>query len=106
MSISITSDQLNSLHRLQQETKFSEEEFCPGAPTEEIRVRCEQRVNGFISDLISLLERGVDRGAVFGRARALEKSFGKEDTEERERVGDYIGDAMRIIGLDDWTDHV
>lgn len=106
MSVPITADQLTALYRLQQEAKFSEEKFCPGAPTEEIRIRCERRVNGFISDLISLLERGVERDTVFGRARALEKSFAREDTEERERVGDYIGDAMRIIGLDDWADHV
>jgi hypothetical protein len=83
-----------------------EEKFYPGAPTEEIRLECERRVNEFLGDLITLFQKGTERDGLFARAKALNKTFTEDDTKEREKVGDYIGEAMRIIGLEDWTEHV
>jgi hypothetical protein len=106
MNVPITLEALDRLQRLQQDKKFSEERFYPGAPTEKIRLDCERRVNDFLDDVISLLQRGTERGILFARARALSETFDHEDTEEREKVDDYIGETMRIIGIEDWTEHV
>jgi len=106
MSLSITPDALERLGQLQQERKFTEEEYYPGAPTEQIRSECEHRVNVFLSDVVRSLRSGTDRHDIFTRARRLIEAFGEDDTEEREKVGDYIAEAMRIIGLTDWTGYV
>ena len=106
MSISITPEVLNQLQHLRLKKKFTEEHFYPGAPSEGIRIECERRVNDFLRDVIGSLERGTERDDVFARAKALSETFAEEDTEERERADDYIGETMRIIGLDDWTEHV
>ena len=97
---------LARLRRLGEERKFSAEPFYPGAPTEEIRAGCERLVNDFLGDIIDLVKSGTDREQLFARARTLIRDFGREDTEEREKVGDYIGETMRIINIEDWTDHV
>jgi hypothetical protein len=106
MKIPVTPDALNRLRRLQDEKKFSDERFYPGAPTEKIRIECERRVNDFLADSISLLQTGTDKEALFTRARALRHTFDEEDTEEREKVDDCIGETMRVVGIEDWTEHV
>lgn len=106
MNISITSDILARLQHLQHERKFAETEFYPGAVTEEIRLECERRVNVFLADLIILLQGGTSREDLFVQARVLIETFAEEDTEEREQVDNYIGEAMGIIGLEDWTEHI
>ena len=106
MSAPIAPEALSRLRQLQQKPKFSPERYYPGAPNEDIRSRCEKRVNDFLSGVISSLQRDSQREDVFTQARALNSTFAKEDTEEREKVEDYIGETMRIIGLEDWTEHV
>jgi len=106
MKILITPETFNRLHCLRGEKKFLEESFHPGAPTEKIRVESERRVNDFLDDAILLLQRGAEKHDLFTRARKLIRTFDKEDTEEREKVGDYIGGTMRIIGIEDWTEHL
>lgn len=106
MSIPITPQVVIRLQELQQERKFSGERFYPGAPIEKIRLECERRMNDFVIDVVGLLQRGAERDDIFARARTLTETFAREDTEERERADDYIGETMRIIGLEDWTEHV
>ena len=106
MNIPVTEESLNRLEHLHQQTKFAEEDFYPGAPTEDIRVACERRVNDFLRDAINSLRNGIEREALFERARALQHTFDEEDTEEAEKVGDYMGETMRTIGIEDWADHV
>jgi hypothetical protein len=106
MSISITSDALSHLRQLREEKKFCEERFYPGAATEQIRIACEARVNDFLEDAISSLQRGTNRQELFTRARTLAHTFASEDTEEREKVDDYIGEVMRIIGIEDWAENI
>lgn len=106
MSIPVTPDVVGRLRRLQGEKKFVEERYYPGAASEQIRLECERRVNEFLEETTRTLEVGTDRDALFARARALGRAFDGEDTEEREKVDDYIGEAMRIIGIKDWTEHV
>jgi len=115
--IHATEAMLKSLRSLMAEQKFVEEQFYPGAPTEEIRLACEQRVNFFLSDTITLLQRGLEidlfgqpvgtsRSDLFIRAHELFRSFDREETEEREKVGDYVDMAMRIVGAEDWVNFV
>jgi hypothetical protein len=99
LMILMTPDALNQLEDFQKQLKFTEEGFYPGAPTEEIRVRCEQQVNVYLQEVIHLLMNGCERKALFERARTLCKAFDDEDTEERDKVGEYIGEVMIIIGL-------
>ena len=106
MNIRLTPEALKQLEDFQLERKFSQEEFYPGAPSEEIRCNCERRVNVFVHEVVSLLQRGTKRDHIFGRAKALIRAFADEDTEEREKADDYICEVMRIIGLEDWTEHV
>ena len=102
MSILFTPETLSRLRHLQEERKFAEEDFYPGAPTEEIRAECEGRVNQFLDRIISLLQRGAPREAFVAQASELQAAFHQDDTEEREKLGDYIGETMRIIGIEHW----
>ena len=101
-----TPEAIAALEKLRQEKKFVETEFYPGAPIEEIRSRCESTVNQFLDELVSMLRRGAGNEEAIARARILVDSFAEEDTEEREKVGDYIGDALRAVGLEDEIDSI
>ena len=101
-----TPEVFSTLQALRDNKKFVEERFYPGAPSEEIRLRCEARVNRFLDEVIAVLQRGAKKEEFFASARALEDSFDAEDTEEREKADDYVGEAMRSLGLDDWTGFV
>ncbi|MES2597623.1 MAG: DUF4844 domain-containing protein [Verrucomicrobiota bacterium] len=91
---------------LKLEKKFLETEYYPGAVDEETRLRCEGLVNKFLDRCESLLARSTVDHILYKAAKKLQDQFDLEDTEEAERVGDYIGDFMRIVGLDDWTEFV
>ncbi len=115
--IQATPEDLNSLRLLSEEKKFVEETYYPGAPTEEIRQACERRVNVFLADIVELLQgrtkpdrlgqfQGIEVEKIFAEARKLSRTFDLEDTEEREKVDDYIGEAMRILKIEDWMDQV
>jgi len=106
MSINITPQAFASLQGLRDKKKFVAERFYPGAPTEEIRLRCEASVNGFLDEVLAVLGRGAKKEDLFECTRRLHASFDEEDTEEREKVDDYVGEMMRTIGMDDWTDFV
>jgi hypothetical protein len=102
----ISEEQFRALDALLNEPKFAKTAHYPGAPTEKIRSRCEARVNDFLQFIELNLRGGTDKATLYSNARALVASFDREDTEERERVGDYVGDAMRILELHDWIEHV
>ena len=106
MSINVTPQAFATLQDLRDKKKFVAERFYPGAPTEEIRLRCETTVNGFLDEVLDVLRRGVQKEDLFECTRKLHASFDEEDTEEREKVDDYVGETMRTIGVDDWTDFV
>jgi hypothetical protein len=102
MSIPFTPEALSRLQHLRQERKFAEKEYFPGATTEEIRLQCERRVNHFLDRIITLLQQGATKENLIAKASELEASFRRNDTEEREKVGDYIAETMRIIGVKYW----
>lgn len=106
MNIPATPDAMKALQHLREERKFCAERYYPGAPTEELRSKCERLVNDFLDDTSDLLRSGADRDKLFARAGALTQAFQSSDTEEREKADDYIGETMRIVGLQDWMEHV
>lgn len=106
MNLDFTPEASATLQRLRSEKKFTKEEFYPGAPTEEIRLRSEDRVNRLIEDVASLLRRGGSKDELFKQVAALHASFAEDDTEEREKVDDYVGEMMSALGIEDWTDYV
>ncbi|MEO6788201.1 MAG: hypothetical protein ABI318_18915 [Chthoniobacteraceae bacterium] len=80
MSIPLTPETLRRLQQLQQERKFAEEDYSTGAPTEDIRVECERRVNHFLDRVISMLQRGAPKEALIAQATELEATFHHDDT--------------------------
>jgi|ERR1022692_493946 hypothetical protein len=106
MSIHITPQAFAALQGLRDKKKFVAERFYPGAPTEEIRLRCEASMNGFLDEVLSALQRGANKLELFEHTKKLHASFAQDDTEEREKVDDYVGEMMRTIGVDDWTEFV
>ena len=102
----ITSESLQSLHRLRLEKKFIAEDFYPGAPDEDTRLRCQSLTDQLIDDLLLLLGAATSKEEILTRARQTIASFEDEDTEEREKVDDYLGEIMQAIEITDWTDHI
>lgn len=58
-------------------------------------------MNAFVEEVAAVLQRGGKREEVFNLAKSLQERFKDQDTEEREKLGDYIGEAMRALGLDE-----
>ena len=95
-----------AIKSLKLQTKFLEAEYYPGAADEETRLRCEKRVNAFLDTCESLLARSTTDRVLYRTAEELQEQFNEENAEETEQVGNYIGDFMKIVGLDDWTEFV
>jgi Domain of unknown function (DUF4844) len=102
----ITQMSVESLKSLRSETKFVAETFYPGAPDEETRLRCQALTDRLIDDILLMLDTAASREDLLARAKETIDSFEEEDTEEREKVEDYLGEIMQSIGIDDWTDHI
>ncbi len=63
-------------------------------------------MNRFLDDVVAMLMCDASKQEILSRAKELLDSFIHEDTEERERVDDYVGETMRLIGIEDWTTSV
>jgi hypothetical protein len=100
----LTPEASEALSAVRAEKKFVEEDFYPGAPNERTRRLCQERVDGLIEDVLRLLGQDASKEEVLARAEQTIGSFAREDTEEREKAEDYIGQIMRSIGVDDWAD--
>ena len=101
-----TPESLAVIQKLRAEKKFVEEDFYPGACDEDTRQRCQTRVDELLDDTLALLGRDASKEEIPARSKTTIDLFEEEETEEREKVGDYIGEMMRAIGLDDWTDFI
>jgi hypothetical protein len=97
---------LAAIRQLRAEKKFVEEGLYPGAPDEDTRLRCEANVNWFLDEFVALLARGASKEQLLSCAKAMLDSFAEEDTEEREETDTYIGEVMRAVGIEDWTDFI
>ncbi|PTY07036.1 hypothetical protein DB347_10630 [Opitutaceae bacterium EW11] len=89
------------LRRLRGEQKFGAHDFYTGAPTEEVRRRCEARVNHYLDAMLEELCGERNPKQLLALARHLEESFHSEDTEEREEATVYLAESMRAVGIGD-----
>ena len=97
---------LAAIRQLRTEKKFVEEGMYPGAPDEDIRLRCEAGVNRFLDEFVALLARDASKEDLLSCAQTMLDSFAEEDTEEREQADTYVGEVMRAVGIEDWTDFI
>jgi hypothetical protein len=101
-----TPQAIAAIRQLRASEKFIPENLYPGAPDEEIRARCEATVNKYLDETLLLVAGDASKDEILARAKRLLDEFAYEDTEEREQADTYIGEAMRALEIDDWTDFV
>ena len=101
-----TPESLAAIRKLRADKKFVAESMYPGGPDEEIRLRCEASVDRFLDDILVLLARDASKEEILARAKEMLNEFSEEDTEEHEQADTYVGELMRAIGIDDWTDFI
>ena len=95
-------ESLAAIRKLRADKKFVAVSLCPGAPDEDIRLRCEASVNRFLGDVSALLARDASRDEILARPKEMLNEF----SEEHELADTYVGEFMRAIGIDDWTDFI
>ncbi len=100
----ITPETLQRLSALRSEPKFHEENLYPGAPTEDVRLRLEQAVNGTLDRLSVGLQESPRKSFVLAEFLRMLKAFEAEDTEEREQACTYCERVMKIWALRVRTD--
>lgn len=99
-------ESLAAIRLIRTEKKFVEQDMYPGAPDEDIRLRCESVVNRFLDEFVALLARDASKEQLLFCSKAMLDSFAEEDTEEREQADTYLGEVMRAVGIEDWTDFI
>jgi len=91
---------LDQLTALKGERKFDALIMYPGAPNEEIRVRCESSVNELLDTLVRGLPERPDTAFVLSAFNSFLNNFNGEDTEEKERACGYCEQVMDILGME------
>src|SRR3954465_6606584 len=98
-ALSITPEVLEQLTALRSESKFQEEGFYPGAPTEEIRQCAEDAVNAMLERLQAGLSCSPQKSYVLSEFLEMLKAFERADTEEREQACSYCERVMEILSI-------
>ncbi|HGF7528445.1 TPA: DUF4844 domain-containing protein, partial [Vibrio cholerae] len=95
-------ERLEKLDKLLIEKKFtSDEELSyPGAPSEEVRVICEQAMNVVIQALIDTPEEGITENEFWGLLEKASKLYKQFDSEEMDRSLSYMEEIMDIYGIE------
>jgi hypothetical protein len=91
---------LDQLAALKSEKKFDAFIMYSGAPSEEIRVRCESSVNGLLATLVRGLPKQPDTAFVLSAFKSYLDNFNGEDTEEKERACGYCEQIVDILGME------
>jgi hypothetical protein len=91
---------LDQLAALKGERKFDAHVMYPGAPSEEVRARCESLVNELIETLMRGLPKQPDTSFVVSVFKSHLDRLGSEDTEEKERTCGYCENIMDILGIE------
>lgn len=100
--LAITEATFSQLRGFRAEPKFHEDlpAFYPGAPNENIRERCELKLNGLLDRLIEGLPKNPTRNYVLKEFRSTLNLFEVEDSEERDRIALYLERIMVIVGVE------
>jgi len=64
-------ESLAAIQQLRSEKKFVEENLYPGAPDEDIRLRCEASVNRFLDEFVTLLARDASKEQLLACAKGM-----------------------------------
>jgi len=99
-------ESLATLRTLRAKRKFVEDGLYPGAPDEDIRLRCEARINQLLDEFLALLARGASREQLLSCAKVALDRFSEEDTEELEQADTYVAEVMRAVGIRDWESSI
>ena len=90
----------DELLALKVEKKFEAHILYPGAPNEQIRIKCEALINNLIDTLINDLSSQPKQAFVLMKFKIHLENFNGEDTEEKERVCEYCEQIMEILGIE------
>jgi hypothetical protein len=99
-SLILTPEVSKRLSALRFQSKFGEEEFYPGAPTEEIRRNAERTVNAMLDRVAAGLAHSPRKSYVLSEFLEMLKAFEHGDTEEREQACTYCERVMEILGIE------
>ena len=108
MELLINDEVISLLNKFKELRKFDPIEFqvdgfdhplmeYVGAPTEEIRKRCEKLINDLVSELMEGLPLNSNKTFVLDMFKKHLENFRDEDTEEREQATGYCEDIMDIL---------
>jgi len=92
---------IEALRAMRSEAKFHEypPAFYPGAPTEEVRARCEARLNEFLDELVATSPEALSKSLVLARMKVLLESFTLEDSEEQDRILIYLEGVLDTMAI-------
>lgn len=88
------------LSELRAESKFRALYLYPGAPSEEIRVRAEGRVNDMLDRLLFGLKSAPRKSFVLSEFMEMLRGFEGEDSEEREWACCYCERVMNLLDIE------
>jgi len=101
MKSPLSPSDVDALRRLREEPKFgpARNRLYPGAPDEQIRVRCATVIDEMLDSLISASPKIPER-FVLKRFSLVMRRFKNEDSEEIEEAGSYCEAVMCILGIE------
>jgi len=93
---------VNALVTFKNQKKFIEDDslLYPGAPDEVTRANAEIIVNGALTELIALSEKGLSEEKFWTILRSATLQLSKMDSEEVDRGLTYMEDIMDIYGIE------
>ncbi len=100
--LNITDQTITELKKLREEKKFLEMEggHYPGAPSEEIRLELEKKLDYTIDILIDNIKANPTKKYLLSRFSLMLNKFTEYDTEEREQICFYCEKIMDIFGVE------
>ena len=99
-TLNVTPEVVQNLLTLRSEPKFGEEDFYPGAPSEEVRQKAETAVNAMLGRLATGLAKMPRKSYVLSEFQEMLRAFEDEDSEEREQACAYCERVMDILKIE------
>jgi hypothetical protein len=95
----ITAAVMMSLHTMRAEPKFvAAADYQPSS--EEVRLESEQKINALLDRLIKGVEQHPQKSYVLSEFAVTLKQFDHADSEEQDRVGEYLEQIMDIFQIE------
>lgn len=96
-----STENISALHKLLATDKFKEDNSIayPGAPSEEIRLLCQQVMDAIITALIKMPEKGLNKIEFWGLLEQSAKFYQRLGSEEMDRGLSYMEDIMDVYSI-------